>query len=162
MLIYAIAKRLRDAVNGAHTMGITAPNGTDIRCDYDPHDMFHITTEPLKPGGRTHFPTGSIGIYAGEWPGVRECSAPKVAGTEQVVYAPARCGVRNRLGSLVYGVYRFGSSASGASQEVRAAMAEDKDKDEVPAETEDSEELSQEELDRLAGGRGGGSNTHVC
>jgi hypothetical protein len=63
----------------------------------------------------------------------------------------------------VYGLYWFGSSVSGTSQEVRAAMAEDKD--EVPAEaegSEDSEELSQEELDRLAGGRGGGSNTHVC
>jgi len=44
-------------------------------------------------------------------------------------------------------------------------MAEDKGKDEVPAEAEDSqhsEEPSQEELDRLGGGRGGGSNTHVC
>ena len=67
-LIYAIARRFSELVEQANTMRVTAPNGTDFSCSYDPRDMFHITTAPLGPGGRTHFPTGSAGIYAGELP----------------------------------------------------------------------------------------------
>lgn len=67
-LIYAIAQRMSELIEQAHTLRVTAPNGTDFRCTYDPRDMYHITTAPLRPGGRTHFPTGSACVYAGELP----------------------------------------------------------------------------------------------